>query len=86
MIELANEKSYCERLKGESIAKIRFKYFFLSTNIYIIIYPTLITLPRSRCVFGVINGKGYIGGLLPTRLCVGCEGIIVVISLNASSL
>ena len=27
-----------------------------------------------------------IGGLLPTRLYVGCEGIIVVISLNASSL
>ena len=50
-----DEKSYCECLKGESISKVRFKYFFHpQTHIYIYIWtPQPITLPRSRCACGV---------------------------------
>ena len=54
----ASEKSYHECLKGESIAKVQFNFFFIPQTYYIYIYmrtPTPITLPHSCCVCGVIN-------------------------------
>ena len=44
MVELVykfDEKSYCECLKGESISKVRFKYF---SNIYMDTRPDHLTL------------------------------------------
>ena len=58
LVYKSDEKSFCECLKGESIAKVRFRYFFCpQTYIWT---PAPITLPRSRCACGVISILGSI--------------------------
>ena len=48
VVELVNkfvEKSYCDCLKSESIAKVRFKYFFVHKHIYLSTYIYMDTSP-----------------------------------------
>ena len=54
LVDEFDEKSYCECLKkkGESIAKVRFKYFFVHKHRYVYGRQPRSLYPRSRCVCG----------------------------------